>query len=480
MPESDKKIIIINLLWKFLERGGYQGILFIVQIILARLLSPADFGNIAIISVFINLANVFVQSGFNTALIQKRDADELDYSSVFFLSLSISAFLVIMIWFFSPTIAQFYRQPLLKDLLRGISFVLILGAINSIQIAFLSKRMQFKLLFFSSLGAAIISGTVGIVSAYVGAGVWALIIQQILNSFSSCVIMWFTVKWRPKMLFSFQRIKGLFSYGWKLLCSGLIDTLYKNLYNLIIGKMYNSTVLGYYNKADQFPQVVVSNINGSIQSVMLPALSKYQDDSKQMKNMVRRAIVTSSFFIFPIMIGMAACAENLVVILLTEKWLNCVQFLQILCFSYALWPIHTANLQALNAMGRSDIFLKLEVVKKIIGIISILVCAPFGVTALVWALLVVGMISTILNAWPNKKLLNYSLMEQFKDIMPSFFVAMIMGGLVYGISYLPIPPLINLIMQIITGVCVYFGIIRYLKLECYEYLVKIGKGFMKG
>lgn len=475
MIESDKKTIISNLFWKFLERGGYQSIVFVVQIVLARLLTPSDFGNIAIISVFINLANVFVQSGFNTALIQKRDTDEVDYSSVFFLSLLISVLLVGVIWLLSPAIADFYQQAILKKLLRTISFILILGAINSIQIAILSREMKFKLLFFSSFGAAVISGIIGITTACMGGGVWALVFQQMSNSFASCVIMWFTVKWRPKLLFSFQRIKCLFSYGWKLLCSGLIDTLYRNLYNLIIGRMYNATTLGYYNKADQFPQVVVSNINGSIQSVMLPALSKYQDDRKQIKSMVRRAIVTSSFFIFPIMVGMAACADNLVEILLTKKWLDCVPFMQILCFSYALWPIHTANLQALNAMGRSDIYLKLEVIKKVIGIISIIVCIPLGVMALVWALLCVGVISTVLNAWPNKKLLNYSTTEQIKDIMPSFIVSLIMGVVVYCISFLPINPVINLATQILVGACVYLIIAKCLKLECFEYLVNIVK-----
>lgn len=479
MDNSYRRIVITNLLWKFLERGGYQGIVFLVQIILARLLAPEDFGNIAIITVFVNLANVFVQSGFNTALIQNKDTDETDYSSVFFLSLFIAVVCVGIIYIFAPGIAAFYNQPVLTNYLRVISISLIFGSVNSIQIAILSRKMEFKLLFFSSLGAAIISGVIGIVIAFKGGGTWALVIQQIGNNLFSCIIMWFTVKWRPRLEFSYVRIKKLFSFGWKLLCSGLIDVLYRNLYNLIIGKMYDSSVLGYYSKADQFPQVIVANINGSIQSVMLPAFSKYQENKKQIKSMMRRAIVTSSFFIFPIMIGLAACAENIVVILLTEKWIECVPFMRILCFSYALWPIHTANLQTLSAIGRSDIYLKLEIIKKIVGIISIIICIPLGVTALVWALLIVGIISTFINSWPNRKLLNYSLSEQIKDIIPSLIISLLMGAIVYFIGYLPFNPLLILFIQIITGIFIYVISAYLLKMECFFYLINMIREMIK-
>lgn len=479
MNNEYKKIVITNLFWKIMERGGYQGVVFFVQIILARLLSPADFGNIAIITVFVNLANVFVQSGFNTALIQKKEIDDTDYSSVFFLSLSVAGAFIGLIYVFAPSIASFYNQSSLVDYLRVVSISLIFGAINSIQIAVLSREMKFRLLFFSSFGAACISGTMGIIIAYNGGGTWALVLQQIGNNLFSCLIMWFTVKWRPKLLFSYKKLRDLFSFGWKLLCSGLIDTLYRNLYNLIIGKMYDSDILGYYSKADQFPQVIVSNINGSIQSVMLPAFSRYQDNKKQIKSMMRRAVVTSSFFVFPLMVGLAACAENLVIVLLTDKWLDCVPFMRILCFSYALWPIHTANLQTLNAMGRSDIYLKLEIIKKIIGIISIIVCIPFGLNALVWALLVVGIISTAINAWPNKRLLNYSFSEQMKDIIPSFIISLLMGSLVYLINYLPIHPLFGLFIQIFIGVFIYIICAVVLKMECFNYVVNIMREMKK-
>lgn len=366
--QNTKSKVLSSLLWKFMERGGTQGIQFIVQIVLARILLPNDYGIISLIAIFITIANVFVQSGFNTALIQKKDANETDFSSVFYLSLFVAALLYVTLFSTAPFIANFYDTPQLVAVLRVLSITLFFGAFNSIQNAVISKKMQFKKLFFSSLGSMILSGMIGIVLAYAGFGVWALVAQQLINQFSIIVILWFTIKWRPKLIFSFERIKELFSYGWKLLVSSLIDTLDKNLRSLIVGKIYSPSMLGFYNRGDQFPQLIVSNINGSIQSVMLPALSSEQNNKQRVKEMVRRSIITSSFLVLPMMIGLAVIGEPLVKILLTDKWLPCVPFLQVFCLSYALWPIHTANLQAINALGRSDIFLKLEIIKKIIGL----------------------------------------------------------------------------------------------------------------
>lgn len=466
-----KSSIVSSLIWKLLERSGTQGIQFIVQIVLARLLSPEEFGVIAIVMVFIILANVFVQSGFNTALIQKKDADEADFSSVLYLSLLIATILYTVIFITAPFIAMFYKQPILTQVLRVLTITLFIGAFNSIQNAFVAKHMLFKKLFASSLGAVIISGFVGILAAYNGLGVWALVFQQLTNQLMVAIILWFKVKWRPHLIFSFKRVKVLFSYGSKLLVSGLLDTFYREITTLIIARVYTPSMLGFYNRGEQFPKLIVSNINGSIQSVMLPAMSAYQDNRKRVKDMMRRAIVTSSFLVFPMMIGMAVVAEALVKIVLTEKWLPVVPFLQTFCFSFSLWPIHTANLQAINAMGRSDIFLKLEVVKKIIGLMILGISLPFGVYAIALGQLVSGVISTFINAYPNNQLLDYSYKEQLTDIMPSFFIAIIMGGIVYVFKYLNIAEWQILSLQVFAGMAIYIGLAKIFKVESFGYLV---------
>lgn len=466
-----KSSIVSSLIWKLLERSGTQGIQFIVQVILARLLSPEEFGVIAIVMVFILLANVFVQSGFNTALIQKKDADEVDFSSVLYLSLAIAGILYAVIFIAAPFIAKFYNQPILTQVLRVLTITLFIGAFNSIQNAFVAKHMLFKKLFVSSLGAVIISGIVGILSAYKGLGVWALVLQQLTNQLMIAIILWFKLKWRPRLIFSFKRIKGLFSYGSKLLISGLLDTLYRDITTLIIGRIYTPAMLGFYNRGQQFPQLIVSNINGSIQSVMLPALSAHQDNISRVKEMTRRAIISSSFLIFPMMIGMAVVAEPLVKIVLTEKWLPSVPFLQIACFTFTLWPIHTANLQAINALGRSDIFLKLEVVKKIMGLTILAISLPFGIYAIALGVALSGVLSTFINAYPNKQLLNYSYKDQCKDIMPSLIISIVMGAIIYSFNFLSIYAWQILILQVVSGSSIYILLAKTFKIESFTYLV---------
>lgn len=480
MQERNTKAkVLSSLFWKLMERGGTQGIQFIVQIVLARLLLPEDYGLITLVTIFIAFANVFVQSGFNTALIQKKDADEVDFSSVFYLSLFVAALLYVVLFFTSPLIANFYRDPQLITVIRVLSIILFFGAFNSIQNAYVSKNMMFKKLFFSSLTAILVSGIVGVIAAYMGYGVWALVIQQLSNQFMITLILWFTVKWRPRFLFSFKRVKVLFAYGWKLLASALLNTLYMDIRTLIIARIYSPAILGFYNRGKQFPQLIVSNIDGSIQSVMLPTLSAHQDDKLRVKDMVRRSIVTSSFIMLPMMVGLAVVAEPLVKILLTDKWLPSVPFLQIFCASYTLMPIHTANLQAINALGRSDIFLRLEITKKVIELIILGISIPFGVYAMAWGALLSSVISTFVNAYPNLRLLNYSYTEQFKDIIPSLLIALIMGAAIYSFNYLIILDGIILVSQIILGIIIYIGLAKVFKLESLDYLIVTIKDIMK-
>lgn len=462
--------VISSLFWKLMERGGTQGIQFIVQIILARLLLPKDYGMVAIVMIFISLANVFVQKGFNTALIQKKEVDEIDLSTVFYINIIVAILIYIVLFFSAPIIAEYYNMPKLSNVLRVLSFTLFIGAFDSVQNAIISREMAFRKLFYSSLGAILISGFVGILTAYLGLGVWALVFQQLIFQLMVAIILWMNVKWIPKLLFSGDKAKTLFSFGGKILLTSLLDTLYTDLRTLIIGKIYTPSILGYYNRGKQFPALIITNVNGAIQSVMLPALSAQQDDKIRVKNMMRRSIISSSFVVFPLLIGLLVTADKIVVILLTEKWLPAVPFIQIYCLSYALFPIHTSNLQAINALGRSDIFLKLEIIKKLIGVLILIVSIQYGIYAIAIGELLGGFIATFVNAYPNKKLLDYSYKDQVKDIIPSFFLAIIMGFFVYLVNYLELQYFTTLVLQIVFGIIIYVGIAKLLKMESYVYI----------
>lgn len=480
---SLKATVLSSLVWKFLERIGTQGVSFIVAIALARMLAPADFGMIALVSVFIALANVFVQSGLNTALIQKKDADNLDFSTVLYASLVIAAFLYGVLYACAPVLADFYNgQAELVPVIRVLGVILLLGAVNSVQEAYVARNMMFKKLFFRSVGAVIPSGIFGVTLACYDFGIWALVGQQLMNSCLVCVIMWFTVKWRPQWVFSFARFKGLFSFGWKLLCSALLDTGYSNLRNLVIGKLFSPADLGFYNRGDQFPNIIITNINTSIQSVLLPSLSTVQDDKQRLKSLARRSIKTSAFLILPMMAGLAAVAEPLTLLVLGEKWLPAVPFIQICCFSYAFWPIHTTNLSAINAVGRSDVFLKLEIIKKCYGLVILGIAiyafrSPIGIAM---SAAITAPLGSFVNAYPNKKLLNYGFTEQMKDFLPSFVLSVTMGAVVYAISEIVnISPLQQLPILTIIGISFYLGIAKLLHFECLDYMQKTIKEYTR-
>lgn len=480
MAEANlKTTVLTSLIWKFLERAGVSGVQAVVQIVLARLLLPEDYGVIALIAVFIAVAQIFVTSGLNTALIQKKEVDDTDYSSVFFLSLIIAAVCYAVIFITSPLIAAFYGNEIITPVLRVLGITLFFGAFNSIQNAVIARTFTFKNLFISSLGAVIISGIAGIIIALLGYGVWALVGQQLVSYIALCAIMWVTVDWRPKLLFSLTRVKTLFSFGWKLLVSAQIDTIYNNISTLVIGKLYPANMLGYYTQGQQYPNVIVSNINASIQTVMLPAYAKNQDDKATVKQIMRRALTTSSFLVLPAMAGLAAVAEPLILLLLTEKWLLAVPFLQIFCCVYAMWPIHTVNLQAINGIGRSDVFLKLEIIKKAVGLIALAITIPMGIYAMAVGMIFIGIIGTFINAYPNKKLLNYSPLEQWKDIMPSLLISAVMFGIVYTITFLTLPCWIMLIIQIPLGIIVYFGLAKLFRLETLTYTLDTVKELLK-
>lgn len=471
-----KSKVLKGLFWKILENGGAQGIQFVIAIILARLLSPSEYGLVSIIMIFITIANVVVQNGFSTALVQKKHSDDADFSSVFYFSLVMAAVMYTVLYLCAPSIAGFYRNDVLIPIVRVLAVVLFPGAVIAVQTAYVSRKMEFKGLFKATMVAVVISGAVSIFMAYRGLGVWAMVGQQIAYYLSLMTTLFLTVSWKPRLMFAIGRVRAMFTFGWKLLLAALLDTLFNNLYGLIMGKIYNEELLGAYNRGDQFPKLIVNNLGAAIQAVLLPAFASRQGDIAQVRSMVRRAIRTSSFLVLPMLFGLFAVADTMVMALLGEKWMICVPYLRIMCIAYSFWPIHITNLQAINAVGRSDIFLKLEVIKKSIGILGLVIGAMFGPLILVSIKAGIDFLCTFINAWPNKKLLGYSISSQWMDIMPSMGLSIVMCAAVYGLQFvLPCGPWLKLALQICAGAVIYGGLAWGLKMESFMYLLGIVK-----
>lgn len=476
---NTKNKVFSNMVWRFAERCGAQIVTFVVSIVLARLLAPEAYGKIALITVFTTILQVFVDSGLGTALIQKNDSDDLDFSSVFYFNFVVCIILYAGMFIAAPFIAKFYNDISLTPIIRVTSLTIIISGVKGIQQSYVSKNMLFKKFFYSTLSGTAFSAFLGICLAYAGAGVWAIVAQQLSNTAIDTLILWITVKWRPKKLFSWERLKNLLSFGWKMLVSALLDTVYTNIRSLVIGKMYSASDLAFYNQGDKLPSVIVNNINVSIDSVLLPALAKEQEDRERVKNMTRRAIKTSTYIMAPLMMGLAFCAKPLVQIILTGKWLRCVPFLQIFCIAYMFQPIHTANLNAIKAMGRSDLFLKLEIAKKTVGMIVLVSTMWFGVMAMAYSLLLTNLTGMIINSWPNKKLLNYSFKEQMIDIFPTISMAIIMGVAISVVGFLRLPDFLTLIIQVPCGAFIYIVSSKILHLDSFEYLLQIVKSFIE-
>lgn len=477
--ENTKQKVMSNLLWRFAERSGAQLVGFIVSVVLARILEPSTYGTIALVTVFTTIFQVFVDSGLGNALIQKKDADNVDFSTVFYTNIIFCIFLYIIIFFVAPAIANFYNNQELIALTRVLGITILISGVKNVQQAYVSKNLIFKRFFWATLFGTVTAAVIGIIMALNGFGVWALVTQQVTNLTIDTIMLWITVKWRPIKAFSFERLKGLFSYGWKLMVSSLIDTVYNDIRQLVIGKIYSPADLAYYNKAKQFPQLIVTNINVSIDSVLLPTMSKAQDNKEQVRAMTRKAIKTSVYIMAPLMMGLAACSNNVVSIILTDKWLQSVPFLIIFCIIFMFQPIHTANLNAIKAMGRSDIFLKLEILKKIVGITLLLITMRISVMAMAYSLLVGNVLGQIINSWPNKKLLNYSYLQQLKDILPSIILAVCMGVIVYFINFLHFGKIITLIVQAVLGAAIYIVGSKIFKLDSFDYVLDTIKGFRK-
>lgn len=473
MSSNKKNSIAGGITWKLLERFGVQGVQFVLQVILARILAPEHYGTLSLMIIFTTLADVFIQKGFNTALVQNKDVTEEDYSSVFWVSLSVAGALYVILFAAAPLIAYLYGMPELVTPFRVLCLMLFPGAFNSVQLAKVSRQMDFKKVFYSNIGGIVVSGAVGIAIAHMGGGLWALVAQTLINTVVVCIVMRFTVKWQVRFVCNMKRVKSLFSYGWKLLVSSLMDTLYQDIRSLVIGLKYDKGTLGYYNRGKQFPQFVINAVNGAVQSVMLPAMSAEQDDKAKVKTLMRNSVMLSSYIVFPMMAGLAGVAAPLISLVLTDKWLPCVPYMQIYCFSLAFYPVHSCNLQAINAMGRSDIFLKLEIIKKSVGMISLVIALIFFDSPIAIAMTGVftTFISCFVNAYPNKKLIGYSYFEQMKDLLPSMAASLLMCGVVLAIGLLELSSIATLLLQIIAGVAVYFAMSAIFRLEPFKLLL---------
>lgn len=466
----NSKIVLSNFIWRFAERCGAQLVTLVVSMLLGRILGPTVYGTIALVTVFVMVLNVFVDSGMANALVQKKNADDLDFSSVFYFNVCACIVVYFVIWFLAPFLADFYNDPELVSIVRILGLTIIISGLKNVQQAYVTKTMQFRLFFFATSIGTVSAAVVGIIMALLGYGIWSLVAQYLVNTTLDTMVLWCMVKWRPKRMFSFQRLKGLLQYGWKLLVSSLLDTVYNELRQLIIAKLYTSEDLAFMNRGKQFPSFLVTNINSSIDSVLLPAMASDQDNRSRLKQMTRRAIKTSTYIMAPMMIGLIFIAEPLVDLLLGDAWLPCIPFLRIFCICFIFYPIHTSNLNAIKAVGRSDLFLKMEIVKKVVGIAILLISMWHGVMAMAYSLLVETFFGVIINTWPNRRLLEYNTLQQMFDIFPGILLATIMGFLIYPFTWTEWPPLFIMCLQIIAGGIIYVIGSAIFRLESFRYL----------
>ncbi len=464
---------ISGVIWKMCERVTSQLVSFVVSVILARILLPEDYGIVAIVTLFITIADAFVNNGLGSALIQKKNADEKDFSTMFYAGIILALILYGILYFIAPFISSVYAKTDITLVLRVMGIRLPIAAMNSIQQAYVARKMIYKKFFLSTLLGTVISGIVGIIMAITGYEVWALVSQYLLNTIISTIVLFITVSWRPKLFFSVDRFKKMFSFGSKVMLSGVIGTIFDQLKSFFIGFKYTATDLAYYNRGEQIPSLLYNNINTTFEAVLFPAISKMQDNKLAVKNSLRRMIKLTSFIIVPIMFGLAVVAESLVEVILTDKWLESVPYLVIVCLQQCISVISNVNLQALKAIGRSDVLLKLEMVKKPLFLLCIIIGMQISPLAIVVANFIYGFFALIINSAPNKKLLNYSMKEQLKDVKPAILLSCIMVIGCILIQYIKMSVIVTLIMQVLTGVMIYIGLSIIFKVEEFYYILDI-------
>ncbi len=468
--ELSKKVFS-GMKWKAVERFSLQFINAVTPMVLARLLLPEDFGTIAILSVFISIANTFVHNGLGNSIIQKKDSDDLDCSTVFFTQFAIAAICYTILFISAPFIAKWYKNPQLSLMLRVMSFSIVISAIGSIQITVMKKNMQFQKSFAINTFATITYGVVGIGLAYAGFGPWSLVWANLANGIALPLGAIFMVRWRPKLQFSFERLKSLFSYSWKLTVGWLIGTLHQDLYVLVVGKRFSSATLGYYNRAGSFPSIITKTVTEVVDGVMFPAMSQIQDNREKLKSVTKTLLSMNSYILFPMFLGLSAVAKNLVVLILTEKWLPSVPMMQIICVTYALNSINNSNMQVFNSMGRSDLFMKFELIKRSISIVLLIVMSFISIYAVIVVLLLMAVLSNMMNAYQNKKLLGIKFSEQAACLLPPLVCAAVMWVLVMAVGLIKMNIFVSLTVQILTGVIVYLALSYIFRLQPFFYLV---------
>lgn len=479
MQGSLKGKTIHGVIWSLVDNVSSSGVIFFVGIILARLLTPEEYGVMAMVSIFIAISNSIIDSGFSSALIRKVKVKPIEYNTVFYFNLLISLLLYICLFFISPFIALFFREPILCEVMRVIGLILIINALSIIPYTIFVREINFKTQTIISLIASVGSGVIGVWMAFSGQGVWSLVGQQLGRQCLNTLFLWFFCHWKPTVSFSMTAFKEMFGFGSKLLLSGLLDTIYKDIYYIVIGRCFSSSILGQYTRAKQFSMVFSTNLTTVVQRVSFPVLSSIQDDSIRLREAYRKVIKSTMLVSFACMLGLAAIAKPLLILLISDKWLPAVYFLQIVCFSNMLYPLHAINLNILKVKGRSDVFLKLEVIKKVLAIFPILVGVYLGIEMMLWGSVIISVISYFLNAYYSASLINYSVYEQLKDIFPSFIVSLGVGFLMWSISLLSISYYLMLIIQLSTGFILAYLIYNWLRLDEFLEIKSIANNYVK-
>lgn len=479
MQGSLKGKTIHGVIWSLIDNVSSSGVIFFVGIILARLLTPEEYGVMAMVSIFIAISNSIIDSGFSSALIRKVKVKPIEYNTVFYFNLLISLLLYICLFFISPFIALFFREPILCEVMRVIGLILIINALSIIPYTIFVREINFKTQTIISLIASVGSGVIGVWMAVSGQGVWSLVGQQLGRQCLNTLFLWFFCHWKPTVSFSMTAFKEMFGFGSKLLLSGLLDTIYKDIYYIVIGRCFSSSILGQYTRAKQFSMVFSTNLTTVVQRVSFPVLSSIQDDSIRLREAYRKVIKSTMLVSFACMLGLAAIAKPLLILLISDKWLPAVYFLQIVCFSNMLYPLHAINLNILKVKGRSDVFLKLEVIKKVLAIFPILVGVYLGIEMMLWGSVIISVISYFLNAYYSASLINYSVYEQLKDIFPSFIVSLGVGFLMWSISLLSISYYLMLIIQLSTGFILAYLIYNWLRLDEFLEIKSIANNYVK-
>jgi O-antigen/teichoic acid export membrane protein len=476
LSESLKNKTAKGILWSTFERFSVQGVMFIVMIIMARMLSPKDYGLVGMLTVFTAVAQSLIDSGFSQALIRKQDRTETDNSTVFYFNIAVGLALYLILFLCAPLIADFYDEPQLVSITRVIGLSLIFNSLAVVQRALLTIAIDFRTQAKASFIAAIVSGIVGITMAYHGFGVWSIVAQQLINLGLNTILLWILSKWMPKLVYSWNSFRELFSFGSKLLASGLLDTLYRNIYLIVIGKFFKASDLGYYTRAQQFGDFPSSNLTGILQRVTYPVLCTIQDDDERLATVYRRFLKISAFVIFPLMTGLAAVAKPTILFFLKEQWLFTATLLQILCFSMMWYPIHAINLNLLQVKGRSDLFLKLEIWKKILGVVVLCATLPFGLIAMCFGGIASSLIALVINTYYTGKLINVGFFKQMRDLMPTLILSLAVGAIVYvTINTLNISPIIQLIIGVIEGIVIYIVAAKIFKFSEFKELIDIIK-----